>query len=78
MIQWQVSVATAALIVAYGLARLLSIGHRPKDYPPGPPTLPILGNIHQVSPLYTSASKLPGTIVLTAIVDAQARCTPAI
>lgn len=30
------------------LWRLLRIGSRPKDLPPGPPTLPILGNIHQM------------------------------
>ena len=23
-----------------------NIGSRPKDYPPGPPTLPIIGNLH--------------------------------
>ncbi|KAI6765051.1 hypothetical protein HG531_012150 [Fusarium graminearum] len=28
------------------LVRLLFTGRRPKDYPPGPPTIPILGNIH--------------------------------
>ncbi|KIW99740.1 uncharacterized protein Z518_11153 [Rhinocladiella mackenziei CBS 650.93] len=36
--------ALIALLV--GLQRLLSIGQRPKAYPPGPPTLPILGNLH--------------------------------
>ncbi|KAL2005346.1 hypothetical protein VTN00DRAFT_2557 [Thermoascus crustaceus] len=40
------------LLAAIGLAllfiRLLRTGRRPKDYPPGPPTIPILGNIHRM------------------------------
>jgi hypothetical protein len=38
--------ATLAAILL--VLKVLAIGRRNKDYPPGPPTIPILGNIHQV------------------------------
>ncbi|KAK9421440.1 putative Cytochrome P450 [Seiridium unicorne] len=36
----------ATVLVGLVLHRLSKIGQRPKGYPPGPPTLPIIGNIH--------------------------------
>lgn len=72
MAQWQISAAVTALLILYGLARLLSIGRRPKDYPPGPPTLPLLGNIHQAS-AHRLYSKFVPQNMLTATVKMPAR-----
>jgi Cytochrome P450 len=38
-------VLAAFLLVLWRLSR---IGRRLKDYPPGPPTLPVIGNLHQI------------------------------
>jgi hypothetical protein len=43
---------TAALIVGgfFLLRTLLTSGRRPPGLPPGPPTIPLFGNMHLVSP----------------------------
>ncbi|ORY01425.1 cytochrome P450 oxidoreductase-like protein [Clohesyomyces aquaticus] len=41
-------IVTTVILASYFVFRLLRFGHRDKRLPPGPPTLPILGNAHQI------------------------------
>lgn len=49
---------TLLALLVWALYRLLRVGRRPKGYPPGPPTTPILGNLLQVSPLLSDCCRL--------------------
>ena len=43
-----VTIGAIVFALLLGFIRLLRVGRRPKGYPPGPPTIPILGNLHLV------------------------------
>jgi hypothetical protein len=47
-VEFRFSTFLALTGVGLLVIRALRIGRRPDGYPPGPPAVPILGNIHQV------------------------------
>ncbi|KAI1377702.1 cytochrome P450 [Hypoxylon crocopeplum] len=46
--QFNVWTGSSLILFTLVLWQVGRIGRRPRDYPPGPPTLPLIGNIHQM------------------------------
>ena len=46
-------ISTALLVLGYAVYRFLSLGSRGKSLPPGPKTIPLLGNAHLIPTVAT-------------------------